>query len=159
MTQTDIERKQLIFINYLQEIVNTFTGSTDWTVKAEYSTNDNDSRVIIVQEQPGEKVVFFGDCSPLFNYYMVDIYGLSIQENKNISLMLGNLIGNSVYIDTQYTDKTGNTFQEKWQIIFKQYTNPQPIEYLDIRRIGYNTTLKCIVNKVASVQINSSEEE
>ena len=24
---------------------------------------------------------------------------------------------------------------------------PQAIEYLDIRRVGYNSTLKCIVNK------------
>ena len=26
--------------------------------------------------------------------------------------------------------------QEKWQIIFKQYSNPQAIEYMDIRRVG-----------------------
>lgn len=155
MTQSDIERKQLILINYLQGLVDDFSNE-NWKVKAEYSTNDNDSRVVTCQEQAGEKVVFFGDCTPLFNYYMLDIYGLSIQECKNLSLMFGNLIGKSVLVDTTYSDGTG-TYQEKWQLIFKQYSNPQAIEYLDIRRVGYNATLKCVVNKVYSKLI--SEEE
>lgn len=155
MTQSDIERKQLILISYLQGLVDDFS-SENWKVKAEYSTNDNDSRVVTCQEQTGEKVVFFGDCTPLFNYYMLDIYGLSIQECKNLSLMFGNLIGKSVLVDTTYSDGTG-TYQEKWQLIFKQYSNPQAIEYLDIRRVGYNSMLKCIVNKVYSKLI--SEEE
>ena len=95
MTQKDIERKQLVFINYIQELVNNYT-SENWRVKAEYSTNDNDKRVITIQEQTGEKIVFYGDITPLYNYYMLDIYGLSIQECKNISLMFGNLIGKSM---------------------------------------------------------------
>ena len=103
MTQKDIERKQIIFIEYLQDILNEY-ATNDWKVKAEYSTNDNDSRVITVQEVQGQKIVFYGDCTPLFNYYMIDIYGLSIQENKNISLLIGNLIGKSVLIDVNYTD-------------------------------------------------------
>lgn len=143
MTQKDIERKQLILIEYIQSLFESFK------VKAEYSTNDNDKRVITIQEQTGEKIVFFGDCTPLFNYYMIDVYGLSIQENKNISLQIGNLIGQTIYIDKVYNDGI-DEYQEKWQIIFKQYTNPQAIEYLDIRRVGYNSVLKCIVNKVAS---------
>ena len=49
---------------------------------------------------------------------------------------------------TEYTDENNNTYEEKWQIIFSQWVNPQAVEYLDIRRIGYNSTLKCIVNKV-----------
>ena len=146
MTQKDIERKQLVFINYIQELVNNYT-SEKWRVKAEYSTNDNDKRVITIQEQTGEKIVFYGDITPLYNYYMLDIYGLSIQECKNISLMFGNLIGKSIYIDKEYTDNN-NTYREKWQIIFEQYVNPQAIEYMDIRRVGYNATMKCIVNKV-----------
>ena len=126
MTQNDIERKQIIFIQYLQNLINEYS-SNEWKVKAEYSTKDNDKRVIICQEVAGQKVVFYGECTPLFNYYMIDIYGLSIQENKNISLMVGNLIGKSVYINT--TNKVGDkTYNEKWQIIFKQYTNPQAIE-------------------------------
>ena len=79
---------------------------------------------------------------------MLDIYGLTIKECKNISLMFGYLIGQSVLIDTEYTDENNNTYEEKWQIIFSQWVNPQAVEYLDIRRIGYNSTLKCIVNKV-----------
>ena len=146
MTQKDIERKQLVFIDYIQELVNNYT-SENWRVKAEYSTNDNDKRVITIQEQTGEKIVFYGDITPLYNYYMLDIYGLSIQECKNISLMFGNLIGKSIYIDKEYTDNN-NTYREKWQIIFEQYVNPQAIEYMDIRRVGYNATMKCIVNKV-----------
>ena len=75
MTQKDVERKQLILIDYLQELVNNY-ATENWKVKAEYSTNDNDKRVITVQEQDGNKAVFYGDCTPLFNYYMIDIYGL-----------------------------------------------------------------------------------
>ena len=152
MTQKDIERKQLVFINYIQELVNNYT-SENWRVKAEYSTNDNDKRVITIQEQTGEKIVFYGDITPLYNYYMLDIYGLSIQECKNISLMFGNLIGKSIYIDKEYTDNN-NTYREKWQTIFQQYVNPQAIEYMDIRRVGYNATMKCIVNKVYQEKIN-----
>ena len=152
MTQKDIERKQLVFIDYIQELVNSYT-SEKWRVKAEYSTNDNDKRVITIQEQTGEKIVFYGDITPLYNYYMLDIYGLSIQECKNISLMFGNLIGKSIYIDKEYTDNN-NTYREKWQIIFEQYVNPQAIEYMDIRRVGYNATMKCIVNKLYQEKIN-----
>ena len=152
MTQKDIERKQLVFINYIQELVNNYT-SENWRVKAEYSTNDNDKRVITIQEQKKKKIVFYGDITPLYNYYMLDIYGLSIQECKNISLMFGNLIGKSIYIDKEYTDNN-NTYREKWQIIFEQYVNPQAIEYMDIRRVGYNATMKCIVNKVYQEKIN-----
>ena len=152
MTQKDIERKQSVFIDYIQELVNNYT-SEKWRVKAEYSTNDNDKRVITIQEQTGEKIVFYGDITPLYNYYMLDIYGLSIQECKNISLMFGNLIGKSIYIDKEYTDNN-NTYREKWQIIFEQYVNPQAIEYMDIRRVGYNATMKCIVNKVYQEKIN-----
>ena len=79
MTQKDIERKQLILINYIQELVNNYT-TEKWKIKAEYSTNDNDKRVIIIQEQTGQEEVFYGDITPMFNYYMFDIYGLSIQE-------------------------------------------------------------------------------
>ena len=142
MTQKDIERKQLILINYIQELVNNYT-TEQWKIKAEYSTNDNDKRVITIQEQTGQKEVFYGDIMPMFNYYMFDIYGLSIQECKNISLMLGNLIGKNIIIEV-----TNNGKREKWQLMFIQWSNPQAIEYLDIRRVGYNATYKCVVNKI-----------
>lgn len=142
MTQKDIERKQLVLIDYIQELVNDYT-TEKWKIKAEYSTNDNDQRVITIQEQTGEKTVFYGDIMPMFNYYMFDIYGLSIQECKNISLMLGYLIGKNVIREVNNNGKL-----EKWQIMFIQWSNPQPIEYMDIRRVGYNATYKCVVNKV-----------
>lgn len=142
MTQKDIERKQLILVDYIQELINDYTTDS-WKVKAEYSTNDNDKRVITIQEQTGEKTVFYGDITPMFNYYMFDIYGLSIQECKNISLMLGYLIGKNVIREV-----TNNGKLEKWQIMFIQWSNPQPIEYMDIRRVGYNATYKCVVNKI-----------
>ena len=142
MTQKDVERKQLILINYIQELVNNYT-TEKWKIKAEYSTNDNDKRVITIQEQTGQKEVFYGDIMPMFNYYMFDIYGLSIQECKNISLMLGNLIGKNIVIEV-----TNNGKREKWQLMFIQWSNPQAIEYLDIRRVGYNATYKCVVNKI-----------
>ena len=142
MTQKDVERKQIILINYIQELVNNYT-TEKWKIKAEYSTNDNDKRVITIQEQTGQKEVFYGDITPMFNYYMFDIYGLSIQECKNISLMLGNLIGKNIVIEV-----TNNGKREKWQLMFIQWSNPQAIEYLDIRRVGYNATYKCVVNKI-----------
>lgn len=142
MTQKDVERKQIILINYIQELVNNYT-TEKWKIKAEYSTNDNDKRVITIQEQTGQKEVFYGDIMPMFNYYMFDIYGLSIQECKNISLMLGNLIGHNIVREV-----INNGKKEKWQLMFIQWANPQPIEYLDIRRVGYNATYKCVVNKI-----------
>ena len=142
MTQKDIERKQLILIDYIQELVNNYT-TEKWKIKAEYSTNDNDKRVITIQEQTGQKEVFYGDIMPIFNYYMFDIYGLSIQECKNISLMLGYLIGKNVIREVNNNGKL-----EKWQIMFIQWANQQTIEYLDIRRVGYNATYKCVVNKI-----------
>jgi hypothetical protein len=130
----DITKKNLVLISYLQSLFD------DYIVKAEYSTNDNDKKVITVQEQPGQKVVFFGDISPLFNYYQINIYGMSIRENKNMATTLGELIGQMRIIDYD---------NEKWQIIFKQYSNPQAIEYIDIRRVGYSMIFQCIVNKIS----------
>lgn len=144
MSENDIKRKQLILIDYIQSLFDNFK------VKAEYSTNDNDARIITIQEQTGNRIVFYDHIEPLYNYYMIDIYGLSIRECKQMALKIGNLIGNNVYLDDIiYKDGT-NTYKEKWQIMFKQYTNPQPIEYMDIRRVGYNATLCCIVNKISS---------
>lgn len=134
MTEQEIKRKNEVLIKYLQSKI------SNYKFKAEYSTNDNDTEVIVVQEQMGEKVVFFGECPPLFNYYSIQIFGSSIAKCKETSVEIGNLIGKS------------DLFQiggEKWQLIFKQLSNPQAIEYYDIRRVGYTATLKCIVNLVS----------
>ena len=124
----------MVLISYLQNLFK------DYQVKAEFSTNDNDKRVIVVQEQPGTREVFYGDITPLFNYYQINIYGLSIRENKNVATNIGELIGK--HITLTYNNK-------KWQIIFSQYSNPQAIEYMDIRRVGYSSILRCVVNQIA----------
>lgn len=134
MTEQDIKNKNLVLITYLDSIIN------GYTVKAEYSTNDNDINVIVVQEESGEKVVFFDTDNPLFNYYTINIYGDNIKEEKETSVVIGQLIGQSVLVDFN---------SQKWQIIFMQMANPRTIEYMDIRRVAYTTTLKCIVNRVA----------
>lgn len=130
----DVTQKNLVLISYLQD------QFKDFIVKAEFSTNDNDKKVITVQEQPGEKIVFYGDITPLFNYYQINIFGLGIRDCKNNATRIGELIGK--HIIHTYDNKT-------WQIIFTQYSNPQAIEYLDIRRVGYSATLKCVVNQIA----------
>ena len=144
MTIEDIKRKNLMLIKYL----NTLNDIGDFKFKPEFSTNNNDTKVIVVQEQTGTKIVFYGNCPPLFNYYSIEIFGESIEDVKNISVIIGNLIGQSVRFENVYHAPKGKKYNELWQIIFMQFTNPQPIEYLDIRRVGYTSTLKCIVNLI-----------
>jgi hypothetical protein len=134
MTQEDILNKNVVLINYLQ------TLTDEYKFKAEYSTNDNDTNVIVVQEEAGEKIVFFGDITPLFNYYTISIYGDNIKDEKDTSVILGQVIGKSVIVDFN---------GQKWQIIFKQLANPRTIQYMDIRRVAYTMTLKCIVNRIS----------
>lgn len=144
MTTQEIERKQLVLIQFLQNTIN----DNSWKFKAEYSTNDDDKKVIVVQEQTGQKVVFYGDITPLYNYYLIDIFGTSIREAKNMSLLLGYLIGTNNTITYTFTQNS-KEITEKWQIIIKQFSNFQPIEYQDIRRVGYTGTMQCIVNKIS----------
>jgi hypothetical protein len=135
----DIKYKQLVMIDFLRSYINDNT----WKIKAEFSTNDNDIKVITVQEQTGDKIVFYGNCEPMYNYYMIDIYGESIQEEKEMSLAIQALIGTDNIVE-----KTINKKKTVWQVIIKQFSNFQPIEYQDIRRVGYNATMQCIVNKI-----------
>lgn len=124
--------KNLILITYLQSIIQ------DYKFKSEYSTNDNNIKVIIVQETLGEKEVLFGD-KKLNNYFQIQIFGTSIREQKDTSVILGNLIGENVKVNYN-----GNTYQ----ILFQQLSNPQTIVYEDIRRVGYTLTLKTIIEKI-----------
>ena len=142
MTEQDIKNKNLVLISYLNSII------SGYKVKAEYSTNDNDVKVIVVTETSGEKVVFYDNDNALYNYYDVQIYGDNIQDAKETSVTIGSLIGEMVMVDYQIKTKTG-TETQKWQIIFQQFANPRTIEFMDIRRIAYTMTLKCVVNRVA----------
>lgn len=133
MTESDIKNKNLVLIDYLSSII------PDYKIKAEYSTNDNDTKVIVVQETSGEKVVFFDNDNALFNYYNIEIFGDNIKDEKDTSVVIGNLIGKSIL--HTYLNQT-------WQLIFKQIANPRTVEYMDIRRVAYTSTMKLIVNRV-----------
>lgn len=139
MSIEEIQLKQFVFIKFLKQI----TNDSSWNFKQEYSTNDKDTKVVTVQEQAGEKVVFYGNIEPLFNYYMVNIYGASIREEKELSTLLGYQIGINHYIDLEI-----DGVQQKWQVMIKQFSNFQAIEFIDIRRVGYSSTFQVIVNKV-----------
>jgi hypothetical protein len=153
MNKDDIKRKNKILIKYLQSL----NLNDEFTFKGEFQTDSNTEKVVVVQETSGSKIVFYGNATPLFNYYSIQVFGLSISESKSLSADIGNLIGISDYINVIYNDpKTKKKYNEKWQIIFQQYSNPQPIEYLDIRRIGYTATLKCIINLVARKEIENN---
>ena len=134
MTEEDIKNKNLVLISYLDTIVD------GYKFKAEFSTNDMDTKVVLCQETSGQKVVFFNNDNPLFNYFTINVYGDNIQEQYEVINQIGRLIGKSVLIDYN---------NQKWQLIFKQMANPRAIQYMNIRRVGYTTTLQCIVNRVA----------
>lgn len=138
MDNNDLKHKNLVLIDYLREII------PNYVVRAEYSTNDKDKEVIVVQETSGQKIVFY-EANSLYNYYNIDIFGLSIQSAKEVSVEIGNLIGQNIYFDWERKNKE----TEKWQIMVKQFDNPRTIEYSDIRRVSYTMTLQCIVNRIA----------
>lgn len=142
MTDTDIKNKNKVLIDYLRSIVN------DFVIRAEYSTNDKDKNVIVVQEESGQKIVFY-EANPIYNYYNVDIFGDNIQTCKNISVDIGNLIGNNIYFDWIIEDKDKNKETQKWQILIKQFSNPRTIEWSDIRRVSYTMTLQVIINRIS----------
>lgn len=133
MSEQDVKNKNLVLCSYLDSIIN------GYKVKAEYSTNSQDTQVIVVQETSGSKEIFF-EANPIYNYYNVDIFGDNIQNAKNISVEIGNLIGKDIYFDWK---------GQKWQIIIKQFANPRTIEYKDIRRVSYTMTMQTIVNRIA----------
>ena len=138
MTETDIKNKNLVLITYLQSII------SGYTLKAEFSTNDMDTNVIVCQETSGQKIVFFNNDNALFNYFEINVYGDNIQSEYEVINEIGRLIGKSVLVEY-----TANKEKQTWQLIFKQMANPRAIEYMDIRRVAYTTTLQCIVNRVA----------
>lgn len=137
MSEQDIKNKNLVLIDYIDSII------SGYEVKAEYSTNDDDTKVIVVQETSGSKEIFY-DANPIYNYYNVDIYGDNIKDCKETSVIIGNLIGKNIYFN--WVD---NKEEQKWQIIVKQFANPRTIAYQDIRRVAYTSTLQCIVNRIA----------
>lgn len=133
MTEQDIKNKNLVLIDYLRSFID------GYKIKPEYSTNDRDVQVIVVTETSGQKIVMWGT-NPIYNYYDINIYGDSIQNAKETSVEIGNLIGKNIYFDWK---------NQKWQIMFKQFANPRTIAYEDIRRVAYTSTLQCVVNRIS----------
>ena len=139
MNSNDIKNKNLVLCDFIADLTN-----DKYKVKPEYSTSNKvNENVIVIQEQSGEKIVFFDNPS-LYNYYNVEIFANSIQEAKDTSVEIGNLIGENIYFDW-VNDKT----TEKWQIMVKQFSNPRTIAYEDIRRVSYTMTLQVIINRIA----------
>lgn len=134
MAEQDIKNKNLVLISYLDSIID------GYTFKAEFSTNDMDTKVVVCQETSGQKIVFFNNDNALFNYFTINVYGDNIKDQYEVINQIGRLIGKSVLIDYN---------NQKWQLIFKQMANPRAIQYMEIRRVAYTTTLQCIVNRVA----------
>ena len=147
MTEEDRRNKNLILITFLKTLFN------DYKIKAEYSTDDKDINVIVVQESSGQKEVFFGSDNPLYNYFNIEIFGDNIQEEYETANKINDLIGKTKFIDYRKPLPSGSGTpiyeNQKWQIIFKQYTNPRAIEYLDIRRVSYTSTYQLVVNRVS----------
>lgn len=134
MNEQDKKNKNKVLIKFIKSVIE------GYKVKAEYSTNDNDKNVIVVQQTSGNKVVFYQCDNPLFNYFNIYVYGDSIESEYQTAMKLGDLVGQHIIIDFNEN--------EKWQIIFKQYSNPRTIEYYDIRRVAYAMTFQCIVNRI-----------
>lgn len=129
--------KNLVLINYLKENANVL-GLRNFKIKSEYSLDDKDINVVVVQMQSGEKEVLL--CGNINDYFMIQIFGQSIREEKQIAVQLNELIGQNVL--TNYNE-------DKYQIMFMQFNNAQTIAYQDIQRVGYTLTLKTIINKIS----------
>lgn len=125
-----------VLISYLKDIIQ------GYKIKAEYSTNDTDLKVIVVQETDGPKTVLWNG-KHMFDYFSINIFGNSIQEQKETANELNKLIGHTAIKEFDIDGKI-----EKWKLIFKQVSNAQSIDYQDIRRIGYNLTLQTIITKI-----------
>jgi hypothetical protein len=79
------------------------------------------------------------DGEKVYDFFNIQIFGESIQEQKNTAVLIGNLIGENIVYE--YNKK-------KYQLLFKQISNPQNIMYQDIRRVGYTMTLRVIIREI-----------
>lgn len=138
MDETDRRNKNKVLITYLRSLIN------GYKIKAEYSTDDKDIKVIVVQEASGNKQIFYDNNNALYNYFNIEIFGDNIQEEYEVANKINDLIGQTIYLTY-----TVNKQPQYWQIIFNQYTNPRAIEYYDIRRVSYTSTYQCVVNRIS----------
>lgn len=138
MTNEDKKNRNKVFIEYIKSLVN------GYKIKAEFSTNDKDKNVIVVQQTSGNRIVFFDNDNPMYTYFNIYIFNDSIQKAYEDAIELGELIGHNDIID--FNEEHYDT--QKWQVKIKQYSNPRPIEYYDIRKVAYTMTFQCIVNRI-----------
>ena len=141
--------KNEVLIGYLSSL-----GTND-VIKAEYSTNDTDTKVIVVQEASGTKQVFYGDIEPIYAYFNIEIFGESIVEEYRLAKRLGDLIGTTKYF-TRTVNRNKKKYSQTWELIFKQYTNPRTIQYYDIRRVSYIMTLQCVISMINETEIQTN---
>lgn len=129
--------KNLVLIEYLKQNRDAL-GLTDFKIKSEYSLDDKDIEVLVVQMQDGEKQVLFCN-NKMYDYFMIQVFGESIREEKAIAVALNDLIGNNVIVEYN---------GQKYQILFMQFSNAQTIMYEDIQRVGYTLTLRTVLNEI-----------
>lgn len=123
--------KNLIIIRYLKDLF------PEYLIKSEISTNDEDNKVIVVQIATGNRDILYDGY--IYDNFTIEIFGTSIRENKQTAYEIGLLPGNNIIYEYN---------GDKYQILFKQMSNPTNIMYQDIRRIGYTLTLQTIINKM-----------
>ena len=123
--------KNLILIRYLKEYF------SEYLIKSEISTNDNDESVIVVQMATGPREILYENY--IYDNFNIEIFGKSIRENKQTAYKIGLLPGKN-----ETFEYNGN----KYQILFKQMSNPTNIFYEDIRRVGYTLTLQTLINEI-----------
>lgn len=124
--------KNLILITYL----NTLNKLKEYLIKSEYSTNDNDISVIVVQMASGTKEIMYEGY--LYDYFTIQVFGKSIREQKQTAYELGLLAGENI---------TFNYNGRIYQLLFKELSNPTNIYYEDIRRVGYTMTLQVVIKE------------
>lgn len=123
--------KNLIITRYLKDLF------PEYLIKSEISTNDEDNKVIVVQIATGNREILYDGY--IYDNFTIEIFGTSIRENKQTAYEIGLLPGNNIIYEYN---------GDKYQILFKQMSNPTNIMYQDIRRIGYTLTLQTIINKM-----------
>lgn len=137
--------KNLILIEYLRQVEKGNTLQFElqqplrgYTFKSEYSTNDQNLKVVVVSQRPTEKQVLW--CGKkLFEAFQIEVFGDSIRDEKEVANSIGELIGDNV--TTTYDGKN-------YQIMFMQMSNPQSVVYDDIRRVAYTMILRTLINEI-----------
>ena len=123
--------KNLLLTRYFKNLF------PEYIVKSEISSNDEDLSVIVIQMATGPRDVLFEGY--IYDNFTIEIFGKSIRENKTTAYQIGLLPGENITFE--YNGK-------KYQIMFKQMSNPTNIFYQDIRRVGYTLTLQTVINEI-----------